>query len=139
MMTPEEDPDAVAFMVAKRQARFRANPGTIPHTGRNELCPCRSGLKFKHCCSRIPGEAADRKRERRRAALQRQLDTAFDQARIEYDRARPMSDELIERAVKVGYSRRELELARSKGGRIAESGRLVFPPVRVDSLAEALR
>jgi len=23
---------------------------TTPKTGRNELCPCQSGKKFKHCC-----------------------------------------------------------------------------------------
>jgi uncharacterized protein len=26
---------------------------TMPKTGRNELCPCGSGKKFKHCCGKI--------------------------------------------------------------------------------------
>ena len=27
-----------------------------PKTGRNELCPCGSGIKFKKCCLRRRGE-----------------------------------------------------------------------------------
>jgi uncharacterized protein len=26
---------------------------TMPKTGRNELCPCGSGKKFKHCCGKV--------------------------------------------------------------------------------------
>jgi uncharacterized protein len=25
----------------------------MPKTGRNELCPCGSGKKFKHCCGKV--------------------------------------------------------------------------------------
>ncbi len=31
---------------------FRPEP--LPEPGRNEPCPCGSGLKFKHCCQRAP-------------------------------------------------------------------------------------
>jgi uncharacterized protein len=35
-----------------RHAQFGREPATPPKTkvGRNELCPCGSGLKFKKCC-----------------------------------------------------------------------------------------
>jgi uncharacterized protein len=32
------------------QAPPRADASTIPPAGRNDPCPCGSGLKYKHCC-----------------------------------------------------------------------------------------
>ena len=42
-MTPEE-------IEAAKAAVKRADPLRVIHIGRNEPCPCGSGLKYKKCC-----------------------------------------------------------------------------------------
>ncbi|MEY3021954.1 MAG: motif, partial [Planctomycetota bacterium] len=34
------------------------DPSTIPVVGRNEPCPCGSGLKYRQCHGKKPGQTA---------------------------------------------------------------------------------
>ncbi|MGN1250133.1 MAG: SEC-C metal-binding domain-containing protein, partial [Candidatus Spyradocola sp.] len=46
------DPAAVAQAQRTQNAARQPVRNTQPKVGRNELCPCGSGKKYKNCCGR---------------------------------------------------------------------------------------
>jgi hypothetical protein len=54
---PEPPARIAQEQVVDRQNEANSNPVPAHKIGRNELCPCRSGLKFKRCCLNGPQPA----------------------------------------------------------------------------------
>jgi uncharacterized protein len=55
LMNDEEQaglPEAERVLGARRRGSATTFRRDAPKVGRNELCPCGSGKKFKHCCAR---------------------------------------------------------------------------------------
>ncbi|HNW92441.1 MAG TPA: preprotein translocase subunit SecA [bacterium] len=50
---PGEQPDAAAAPAAEDRPKLAPQRRALPKVGRNDLCPCGSGKKFKHCHGRI--------------------------------------------------------------------------------------
>jgi transposase-like protein len=54
-VTQPSDPDPLHNCAQEPPATFRRDQ---PKTGRNDACPCGSGLKFKRCCLNKPSDRA---------------------------------------------------------------------------------
>ncbi len=53
MELTREDVDATEKQRAEHDAALNQAPGTASNPRRNDLCPCGSGLKYKHCCGKL--------------------------------------------------------------------------------------
>ena len=58
----QRPPANIMLYLARTEMELR---GRFAHTGRNEVCPCGSGRKFKRCCGRSGGGAGRRKQSQR--------------------------------------------------------------------------
>ncbi len=53
---PQMLSDIHRYWLPHRRGEVRARPPAVAKVGRNDLCPCGSGRKFKHCCGRPHGQ-----------------------------------------------------------------------------------